>query len=354
MKIVDSSLMMDSGHISQQKYERQESLRAWVGRQRSDAADSALTALPRPSQNEVQISQAGATAQSSEASAISEGVKAAENDPKLQLLRAMIALLTGEEVKVFDAGDLAAPSSGDTPPPAPAQSGSATQQQPAGFGVEYDRHESYSETEQTSFTASGVVRTADGKEISFDLSLTMSRSYLEESNLSVRLGDARRRQDPLVLNFNGTAAQLTSQRFKFDLDSDGTAENINFVTGGSGFLAIDRNGDGKINNGSELFGTASGNGFADLAALDSDHNGWIDENDPAYAQLRVWTKDTSGKDQLSTLKQANVGALNLTSISTPFDIKDSSNDLLGQVRSSGIFLKENGQVGTIQQIDLTV
>ena len=38
-------------------------------------------------------------------------------------------------------------------------------------------------------------------------------------------------------------------------------------------------------------------------------------------QLRVWTKDAAGKDQLATLKQANVGALSLASVDTPFDLK---------------------------------
>ncbi len=88
--------------------------------------------------------------------------------------------------------------------------------------------------------------------------------------------------------------------------------------------------------------------------LDSDNNGWIDENDAAFSELRVWTKDSSGKDQLSTLKQSKVGALNVASIATPFDIKDSSNALQGQIRASGIFLQEDGKAGTLQQIDLTV
>ena len=109
----------------------------------------------------------------------------------------------------------------------------------------------------------------------------------------------------------------------------------------------------RINNGSELFGATSGNGFAELAVLDTDNNGWIDENDAAYWQLRVWTKDASGKDQLSTLKQANVGALNLAHVATPFDLKDAGNALQGQIRSSGVFLTEDAKVGTIQQIDLT-
>lgn len=355
MKIASSAVQLESSHIKTQHHELHERLRAWSGNKRPDfegnqrARASVNVAAPS-----VQISNEGKIAQSSEASAIQESIDAAENDPMLRLIRAMIAMMTGHEAEVFDASELQVetPANSVQLPSQPAATDVA--QQVAGYGVEYDRHEVYSESEQTTFEASGVVKTEDGTEISFKLALSMSRSYYEESNISLRLGDAQRVKDPLVLNFNGTATQLTSQRFKFDLDSDGTSDEINFVAGGSGFLALDRSGDGKINNGSELFGATTGDGFAELSALDSDSNGWIDENDSAYEQLRVWTKDASGNDLLSNLKDANVGALNLARVATPFDLKDSSNALQGQIRASGIFLQEDGGVGTLQQIDLTV
>ena len=362
MKIASAALQMDSSHTSLQKHEVTESLRSWGGNRRQDLRDNQranlIAALPLPA---VQISDAGQAAQSSEATAIQSSLDAAENDPMLRLIRAMITMLTGDEVRVFKASDLnnnsPAPSVPATNPSQAASQSQATQPQGAqqlnSFGFEYNRHESYYEAEQTSFSASGVVRTADGKEIDFSLAVSMSRSYFEESSISIRQGNAPKTQDPLVINFEGSAAQLSNQRFKFDLDADGKTEDINFLAGGSGFLALDRNGDGKINNGSELFGTKSGDGFADLAALDSDKNGWIDENDAVYEQLRVWIKDASGKDLLSTLKQANVGAIALARTETPFEIKTSSNELLGQIRSSGIFLREDGSVGTVQQVDLT-
>ena len=351
MKIASATLQMESSHSKLQHHEVSESLLAWVGDRRPDVKGSQGQSLPRPA---IQISDAGKVAQSSEVSAIQSGIDAAENDPMLRLIKAMVAMLTGKEIKVFDASELqfgtVTPQVADldrsSQAPAPRQS--------AGYGVEYSRHESYSEVEQTSFDASGVVRTTDGKEIQFSVSLSMARSYQEESDVGINRGDARQKKDPLVLNFGGNSAQLTNQRFKFDLNSDGQTENINFVAGGSGFLAFDRNGDGKINNGTELFGAGSGNGFAELAKLDSDHNGWIDENDAAYDQLSVWIKDSAGKDQLATLHQANVGALSLRNVETPFDLKDRSNALLGQIRSSGIFLQEDGKAGTMQQVDLTV
>lgn len=346
MKIASSALQMESSHAKQQHHEVRESLRAWVGNRRPDFEGAQRQRLPQPS---VQISDAGKATQANEASAIQDSIDAAENDPMLSLIRAMIAMMTGEEVKVFNAAELqnrqAAPELQSLAQPA---------SQSSGYGLEYDRHESYSEVEQTSFAATGVVQTADGQEIKFAVSLSMSRSYHEESDVSIRQGDARQRKDPLVLNFTGTAAQLTSQRFSFDLDSDGRTENINFVAGGSGFLALDHNGNGKIDNGTELFGAKSGDGFTELASLDSDHNGWIDENDAAFDQLRVWTKGAGGEDKLATLRDLNVGALALGRVATPFEIKDSSNSLMGQIRDSGIFLQEDGKAGTMQQIDLTI
>ncbi len=325
----------------------------WSGNRRPDfERNGNAWGLTRTPSERVEISDAGRAAQAGETSAVESALEAAENDPILSLLRRLLAMLTGEEVRVFNAGELHRDAATSVEAPTgPEQA----QPQQAGFGVEYDYHESYTEVEQTTFAASGVVQTADGREISFNLSLSMARSYHVETDVSLRLGDARQKSDPLVINFSGNAAQLTDKRFAFDLNSDGTAsERINFVTGGSGFLAFDRNGDGVINNGSELFGTKTGDGFAELALLDVDRNGWIDENDATYAQLSVWTKDSSGKDSMQSLKDANVGAISLARIATPFDIKDESNALQGQVRASGVYLQESGGVGSIQQVDLTV
>jgi len=157
----------------------------------------------------------------------------------------------------------------------------------------------------------------------------------------------------LALNFSGVA-ELTARRFSFDIDSDGRFDQIAFVGANSGFLALDRNRDGAINDGRELFGPATGQGFAELAEYDADGNQWIDENDPIYQNLRIWSKDAEGRDQLLALGQRGVGAIYLGHISTPFSFKDSQNALLGQLQDSRIFMRENGAAGVIQQIDLSV
>ena len=349
MKIASSQLQMASTHASQQQHSIEESMRFWVGSRGPDRASE--RSQPSPS-NVVNISEAGKNAQS--ADAINESLDdAVDKDPKLNLIRNMLEFITGKKVRIFDRLELESTheevrqqEQGNVKP--------GTENPPeAGYGLEYEYHESYTETEQTSFSASGKVKTADGREISFNIELSMQRSYHEESNISLKLGDAARATDPLVLNFNGNAAQLTDQRFAFDLNADGSKEKINFVREGSGFLVFDRNRDGKINDGRELFGPSSGDGFAELSAFDSDQNGWIDENDQQFKELQIWSKNTDGTDHLQSLSKADVGAIALAHVSTPFSLKNNDNQLLGEVRSSGIFLQEAGDTGTIQQIDLT-
>ena len=160
--------------------------------------------------------------------------------------------------------------------------------------------------------------------------------------------------DPLVINLDNNVARVTDQKFLFDLDSDGTKDEISFVGEGSGFLALDKNADGVINDGRELFGTESGNGFKDLAQYDLDGNGWIDENDQVFEDLRVWTKDAEGNDRLIDLKKAGVGAIYLESASTEYSLKNEQHLTDAIIRQTGIYLKENGQVSTIQHVDLAM
>lgn len=214
-----------------------------------------------------------------------------------------------------------------------------------------------SETEETTFSTTGTVKTADGREIDFNLSMTMSRSfeeaYVNTVNYASPLTNQTSLCDPLVINLNTSSANVTDQKFYFDLDADGNMDLISNLASGSGFLALDKNGDGIINDGSELFGTKSGDGFKDLAAYDSDGNGWIDENDPIFDKLRIWTKDENGKDVLCALGKAGVGAIYLGNAQTDFALnssKDNSTNAL--IRKTGIFLYENGTCGTIQHVDM--
>ncbi len=67
-----------------------------------------------------------------------------------------------------------------------------------------------------------------------------------------------------------------------------------------------------------------------------------------------FNKDAAGQDQLATLAEKGVGAILLAHADTPFEVKDAQNQLQGRLRASGVYLRESGGVGSVQQIDLRV
>ncbi len=202
-----------------------------------------------------------------------------------------------------------------------------------------------------SFASTGVVKTADGREINFNISVNMSgrfqQTFSEElTNFGYQLCD------PLVLNLDTDMASFSDQSFFFDIDADGIQDQISSLGAGSGYLALDQNGDGVINDGSELFGTKSGNGFADLAQYDFDQNGWIDENDEIWSKLQIWCKDSEGHDVLYRLADKGVGAIYLGNANTNLSLMGGAMKFAGALRRTGIFLYEDGNVGTVQHVDV--
>ncbi len=217
----------------------------------------------------------------------------------------------------------------------------------------FSRQYYHEETENTGFATQGTVKCADGREINFNLNVTMSRSFQEYYEENVRMMEVSM-CDPLVINLDGNIAELSDQTFLFDLDGDGQKDEINRLGAGSGFLALDKNGDGVINDGNELFGTKSGNGFADLAAYDTDHNGFIDEGDEIWDKLKIWVMDENGEGQLYSLAEKGVGAICLQNAVTDFAITDENNQAKGRIRNTGFFLYENGEAGSVQHVDMTL
>ncbi len=220
------------------------------------------------------------------------------------------------------------------------------------MGSSFSAEHFYAETESTSYNAKGIVKTSDGREIDFNLSLSMTRAFCEYSGIQVQ-NALPLMTDPLVININAPMAQVSDQKFVFDIDADGKEDQISTLSTGSGFLALDQNEDGVINDGSELFGTKSGDGFYDLSLYDHDGNGWIDENDEVFDKLKIWCKSADGCNVLYTLKEAGVGAICLQSNETDFSLmSQSAQGVNARIRRTGIFLYENGGVGTMQHLDL--
>lgn len=354
MKIEGSNIVMTSNRILVKRDEVKEELRFWVD-------DTEPLPPSEPAHKDRVTITDEAKSISAKKHNPPQGVNKARKDidplagDKIFVLKRMIEILTGKKIKVADLSELQRDGEQDTDyrelKPDIKQPEKNAQPEREGWGLVYNRSESHYENEETSFSAKGIIKTKDGKEIGFTLNLKMSREFASEEKLNLRLGDAKK-IDPLVINFDGSAAELTDMKFAFDLDADGNSENISFVGAGSGFLALDINNDGKINDGSELFGPQTGDGFVELKQYDEDNNNWIDENDSIYNKLYIWTKDEQGADILSGLREKGVEAIYLSSIGSSFDLTDNQNQLNGQINTTGVYLTSDDNVKTIQQIDL--
>jgi hypothetical protein len=129
---------------------------------------------------------------------------------------------------------------------------------------------------------------------------------------------------PLILNPGGAGSFLTSPAdgVLFDIDADGSLEQTSWVVPGSGagFLVLDRNGNGLIDDGSELFGNytigthgVQGNGYQALALLDTNGNDTVDPADEWWSLLQIWQDENgngvSEPDELSSLHEAGISAL---------------------------------------------
>lgn len=348
MRIESTQMQLGSSRVYEKKHLITENLEAWVGERpreqngpiQIDISKEALSLLGLPTED---ASVTGAQSVEDE-----EELLSADDKLKLRLLEHFLTFMTGKKVKLrLPHMNLKNQESANY-----TKTGQSALPQPAaaGWGIIYNRQESLREYEHTDFKAKGVVTTADGREIKLEVNMHLERSYAEDSSVSIRAGDALK--DPLVINFNGNAAGLSTETFAFDLDMNGTPDQISLLQSGSGFLALDSNGNGKIDDGGELFGPKTDSGFGELAAYDSDGNNWIDENDPIFNGLRIWQKDDSGNDKLMALGEVGVGAIYLGHVSTEFTLRQL--EVQGKIRETGVFLMENGQAGTVQELDLKI
>ena len=304
----------------------------------------------KSSGDSVELSKAAETAATEKTKLDMEKLPASEDMLLVQIIRRMFKEITGQDLELFLPGDLQGQAdevSYQAPQQPPAQAPVAAS------NLVYQQSTSYFEAEVSSFSAEGSITTKDGKSFDFSVSLSMSRAFYSEQNLSLAVGNPKK-TDPLVINFEGTAAELSTTTFQFDIDANGSQDQIAVLKSNSGMLALDKNGDGKINDGSELFGAKTGNGFNELAAFDDDSNGFIDAADSVYNKLRIWQRHADGSQQLLALGDKNIGAIYLGHQTTPFQLKSADNQSLGEVASSGVYLTEQGQVGTVQQINFTV
>lgn len=203
----------------------------------------------------------------------------------------------------------------------------------------------------------GTIVGKDGVSRKLDLSINVSQSFVQNlqinsQNTNTNNTNSNKVIDPLVIDYAGNGTELSDTKMSFDLDSDGKEDQISTLKEGSGFLALDKNNDGKINNGNELFGTQSGDGFKDLSAYDLNQDGKIDKEDPIYDKLRIWTPNEKGEGELVGLGEKGIGVIYLDAKESQDLMKGEEGDLLGIKQKTSNFIREDGSAGEIHHIDL--
>ncbi|MBI5092503.1 MAG: hypothetical protein HZB26_08675 [Candidatus Hydrogenedentes bacterium] len=166
----------------------------------------------------------------------------------------------------------------------------------------------------------------------FGMSIQMEFEFVSSSEVVVQ------QSDPITLDLNGNGIDLTSylNGARFDITGSGQLVNTAFVNGGDAFLALDRNGNGAIDSGKELFGDQNGakNGYEELRKLDTNGDGVIDAADRDFNKLALFKDNGNGKTEageLLSLQQAGITEISLSYRSVSLGARGGNH--IGQVGS---------------------
>lgn len=169
-----------------------------------------------------------------------------------------------------------------------------------------------------------------------------------EFSARIEITEAKvKESDPLILDLDGDGFELTTytRGARFDILGNGEKQQTAFVHGGDAFLALDRNGDGVINSGRELFGDQNGaeHGFAELRKLDSNGDGVINNRDRDFGKLLLFKDNGNGiteAGELITLEAAGIEELSLNFLD--INLRISGGNRLEQIAS---FRRTDGTSG---------
>ena len=170
--------------------------------------------------------------------------------------------------------------------------------------------------------------------------------------------NARVPVDPLILDLDNDGFNIESKKYgvHFDLNCDGFAEKINW-TSKDAILSIDLNGNGSIDNGSEVFGdyhlladgTRASNGFEALAQYDKNGDGIIDENDDIFHKLMLWV-DLNGNGVSEKGELKSLSEMGIKSISLNYEAANKSTGTEALIGNVATFIYEDDTEGAIGEM----
>ena len=205
-------------------------------------------------------------------------------------------------------------------------------QQNKDWGFAYESKEEYYEKSTMDFSAEAVIKTSNGE---FKIKLNLSYSNEFYARNETRINAYGKGENPFNIDMKNISGNIDNIKkemgFEFDVNKNSDNNDISMLQNNVSYLALDKNGNDEIDDGNELFGVKTGDGFGELSVYDEDGNNWIDENDSIFKDLRVWEKNANGENSLITLGEAGIGAIYLANVGSVGD------------NQSSIFLKENGE-----------
>ena len=211
----------------------------------------------------------------------------------------------------------------------------------------------YTQESSINFDTQAQIKTNRGQ-INVDLNLSFSQSFYEVHEKTIT-SKKTIYLDPLIINYKGELNSFdnidSKMKFEFDLNSNGKNDLIPQLKDGTGFLALDKNQNGTIDNGNELFGANTGDGFGELKQFDKDNNSWIDENDSIFDSLLIWEKNEQNEGSLITLGQAGIGAIYLSAADSVFTYSSGVKEEYAKLKQSSFYLKEDGKAGLVTSVD---
>ncbi len=162
-------------------------------------------------------------------------------------------------------------------------------------------------------------------------------------------------EEPIVLDLNDNGIKLTQKTSSvtyFDMAGDGKQHLTAWAAAGDGVLAIDANGDGKIDQKSEIdFTTWDATAKTDMQALrdvfDTNENGKLDAGDARFADFRVLVTEADGTQQLKSLSDLGITSIDLISNNQEIVQSDGST-----IRGTATFQKVDGSTGTAADVAL--
>ena len=167
--------------------------------------------------------------------------------------------------------------------------------------------------------------------------------------------------DPLTLDLDGDGIETLSAdgSVLFDHNGDGVKQGTGWIAPDDGLLVLDRNGNGLIDNGSELFGDnttlnngqSAEHGFAALSDLDSNGDGQFDAEDAQFADVKVWRDQNSDgisqSDELMSLDALNIQSIHLNAVSENTHLGNGN-----RINARSQFTRTDGSTGDIANLDL--